>query len=63
MTGLKTLISRFCKEESGQSTTEYILILVLVLMIFNKVKGKVVQIIEGSTTKLDSGLTDAMKFE
>lgn len=61
MNRLKSIITRFCKEENGQSTTEYILILVLVLMIFNKVKQKVVQAVDTSAGSFEDKLTDALK--
>lgn len=59
---LKKSAVQFISDESGQSTTEYILILALVVMIAMKVKTKLGSTLEGAVGTLDekiqSGLGD-----
>lgn len=52
MDNWKRQIKRFAQEEDGQTTTEYILMLVVVVTIFVKFKDK----FNGVITKLFSGL-------
>lgn len=48
-------------DESGQSTTEYILILVVVVAIALKFKEKIGQKIESATDTLGTRIDDALK--
>lgn len=57
---LKQSIVRFFRDEEGQSTTEYILILAVVVMIALKFKTQVGKLIEGRVNTLES---DLMKFD
>jgi Flp pilus assembly pilin Flp len=51
-----TRIRRRLRDRSGQSTTEYILILAIVVMIASKMRSKLNQSIEGTITKLDASI-------
>lgn len=61
MKRFKGLIQRFVKEESGQSTTEYILILAVVVMIAMKFRSKFSNTMDGAVNNLDSKLNEAFK--
>ncbi len=56
MENLKTNLKRFLRDEEGQSTTEYILILAVVVMIAMKFKDQVGKLIGGRIDKLGSEL-------
>jgi len=53
----KSLVGRFIADERGQSTTEYILILAVVVMIAMKFREKFVATMTKATDKLDSDMT------
>jgi Flp pilus assembly pilin Flp len=53
----------FYKDESGQSTTEYILILLVVVTIALKFKGQFTQILSGMLDKLGGKLNDATQVD
>ena len=53
---LLTKIRRRFKDRSGQSTTEYILILAIVVMIASKMRSKLDRSISGTIDKLDSSI-------
>jgi hypothetical protein len=53
---LLTRIRRRFKDRSGQSTTEYILILAIVVMIASKMRSKLDRSISGTIDKLDSSI-------
>ena len=53
-------LDRFIRDEEGQSTTEYILILAVVVMIAMKFKDKVGTLIGGRIERLS---TDLSKFD
>ena len=57
----KNIIKRFVADESGQSTTEYILILFLAFMIFSKIKGPIIKVVEGLTTGVEDKARDAFQ--
>jgi Flp pilus assembly pilin Flp len=52
----KKIFSNFWKDERGQSTTEYILILSVVVMIAMKFKSKFGNVVSGMVDKLGSDL-------
>ena len=53
---LLTKIRRRFKDRSGQSTTEYILILAIVVMIASKMRSKLDRSISGTIDKLDASI-------
>jgi Flp pilus assembly pilin Flp len=53
---LLTKIRRRFKDRRGQSTTEYILILAIVVMIASKMRSKLDRSISGTIDKLDSSI-------
>mgnify|MGYP003352779820 CR=1 FL=1 len=55
----KSALSRLLHEESGQSMTEYILILAMVLMIFSKLKGVFLNRIMTMVNKVGTGMEQA----
>ena len=57
---MKTLLRDFIREEEGQSTTEYILILAVVVMIAMKFKEKIGMLIGN---RIDTLSTDLNKFD
>ncbi|MBC7386616.1 MAG: hypothetical protein H7301_10720 [Cryobacterium sp.] len=59
---LKQSLERFFRDETGQSTTEYILILAVVVMIAMKFKDQVGKLISNRVDKLgdDLGKFDQM---
>ncbi|MBL7716037.1 MAG: hypothetical protein JNL01_11285 [Bdellovibrionales bacterium] len=61
MKNLKTLLQKLVREESGQSTTEYILILAVVVMIAMKFRAKFSNTMDGAVNNLDSKLNEAFK--
>ncbi len=56
MANLNANFKRFLRDEEGQSTTEYILILAVVVMIAMKFKDQVGKLIGGRIDKLGSEL-------
>jgi Flp pilus assembly pilin Flp len=56
------LLTRFSRDERGQSTTEYILMLAVVVMIAMKFKsvflGKITGIVDNLGTKIDGVVSD-----
>ena len=56
------MLARFVREESGQSMTEYILILAMVLMIFSKLKGvflgKIMNMVNNVGKDMDTASSD-----
>jgi len=54
------LVRRFWRDERGQSTTEYILILSVVVMIAMKFKGMFKQQMESAVTKLGGDINQVM---
>ncbi len=63
MSTLKRQLDRFLGDERGQSTTEYILILSVVVMVAMKFKGifqgKLLGIITDLGQKIDDGVKDS----
>jgi len=57
---LRKQLKRFLKDESGQTTTEYILILAVVVALAIKFKGVFGKKLEGALNKMDSKLDDAL---
>ena len=51
-----TKLRRRFRDRSGQSTTEYILILAIVVMIASKMRSKLDRSISGTIDKLDSSI-------
>ncbi len=54
-------ISKFLKDESGQTTTEYILILAVIVTIFMQFRKKLLNIINKLFGQLDSATNEAVK--
>lgn len=59
---LTVVTKEFLKDESGQTTTEYILILAVIVTIFIQFKGKLKKVLDkllgGLDTATDSALED-----
>lgn len=60
MKNLET-IKQFLKDESGQTTTEYILILAVIVTIFMQFRKKLLAIINKLFGSLDSATNDAIQ--
>jgi Flp pilus assembly pilin Flp len=60
MKQLETL-QKFLKDESGQTTTEYILILAVIVTIFMQFRRRLLTIITKLFGKLDQATDDAVK--
>lgn len=54
---LITRIRRKLQDRKGQSTTEYILILAIVVMIASKMKGKLTGVLDDKVDKLQKDIT------
>jgi Flp pilus assembly pilin Flp len=52
MLKLNNLIRRLWKDESAQGTSEYILLLVVVIAVAFLFKGKIISIVEGQMDKI-----------
>ncbi len=61
MTRIRRRYDRLLKNRSGQSTTEYILILAIVVMIASKMKGQLQSTFNKAATNMDSAVEDAFK--
>ena len=59
MTNFKKRFQQFFSDETGQSTTEYILILAVVVMIAMKFKGKMNQTMDTQMNNLNNTLNKA----
>ena len=57
--GASRTLWRLVRDESGQSMTEYILILAMVLMIFSKLKGVFLEKIMGMVKKVGDDMGEA----
>lgn len=55
-----TKVKNFLRDESGQTTTEYILILAVIVTIFMQFRKKLLTIINKLFTGLDSATDDAL---
>lgn len=55
---LITRMRRRLQNKQGQSTTEYVLILAIVVMLASKMKGRVDKIFGDSTSKMDKALRE-----
>lgn len=55
------LLKKFIADESGQSSTEYILILFLAFMVFTKIKDKLQPIIKGLTDGVENKSNNVLK--
>lgn len=53
---LITRIRNRLKDRKGQSTTEYVLILAIVVMMASKMKKQISGIVEGSTKQIDKAM-------
>ncbi len=60
---LKSQIKRFAREETGQTTTEYILMLVVIVTIFVKFKKQLNRIITNLMGGLESKAGEAMQMD
>lgn len=60
MKGFVSHLRAFWRDEEGQSTTEYILILAAVVLMARKFSGKLNDIITNLTGKLDQNVSDTM---
>jgi Flp pilus assembly pilin Flp len=58
---IKQLCTRLIKDEEGQTTTEYILILAIAVMIAMKFKGTFVGKVEGFSNELGGGIDKQIK--
>jgi len=56
--GFLTRLRRKLKDRKGQSTTEYILILAIVVMIASKMKTKLLSTVEGTMGTIDKNMAD-----
>lgn len=61
MLTMKNTLKKFLSDESGQSSTEYILILFLAFMVFSKLKEKIKPIIENLLNGTADKGNDALK--
>ena len=63
--GMKSLetVQKFLKDESGQTTTEYILILAVIVTIFMQFRKRLLSIITKLFKGLDSATDQAMEFQ
>ena len=64
--GIMTKLRRRWKDRSGQSTTEYILILAIVVMIASKMKGKLQTAVDQGVNNVSGVIndqTDKKNFE
>ena len=55
------IIKKFIADESGQSSTEYILILFLAFMVFTKLKDQLKTIVGNLLTKTEQKSTDVLQ--
>lgn len=60
---LKVKIKQFVKDESGQTTTEYILILAVIITIFMQFRTKLLKVLNGIFGQLDSATEDVIMEE
>lgn len=60
---MTTWIRRFWQEEDGQSTTEYILILAVVVMIAMKFKGVILGRMEKAAENLGTQIDNALEVQ
>ena len=60
---MTSLLRRFFREESGQSTTEYILILAVVVMIAMKFKGVILGRMQTASNELGTKIDKALQEE
>ncbi len=56
---MKAMLKKFLRDESGQSTTEYILILFVVVMVAMKFKGRFEKTMDNASNMLDGKLNEA----
>jgi len=57
---LKNSLKKFWQDDTGQSTTEYILILAVVVMIAMKFRTQIGKVLEGAVDKLEGDITTAI---
>lgn len=55
MANLKSFFARLWKDESGQGTAEYVLLIAIVVGLVIMFKGKIVQLIKGKTEEIGAG--------
>jgi hypothetical protein len=60
MTRIRARFNRLLKSRAGQSTTEYILILAIVVMIASKLKSTLTSTIGNQADKLDQSMSTIM---
>ncbi len=60
---LKVKIKQFVQDESGQTTTEYILILAVIITIFMQFRTKLLKVLNGIFGQLDSATEDVIMEE
>ncbi len=60
---LKVKIKQFVQDESGQTTTEYILILAVIITIFMQFRTKLLKVLNGIFGQLDTATEDVIMEE
>lgn len=60
---LRVKIKQFVQDESGQTTTEYILILAVIITIFMQFRTKLLKVLNGIFGQLDSATEDVIMEE
>lgn len=56
MTKVKTFLKNLWKDESGQGTAEYVLLLVIVVALVLMFRGKIMELIKGKLEEIGSGM-------
>ncbi|GIL18802.1 MAG: hypothetical protein BroJett040_25530 [Oligoflexia bacterium] len=56
MTKVKTFFKNLWKDESGQGTAEYVLLLVIVVALVLMFRGKIMELIKGKLEEIGSGM-------
>ncbi len=60
---LKVKTKQFVQDESGQTTTEYILILAVIITIFMQFRTKLLKVLNGIFGQLDTATEDVIMEE
>lgn len=58
LTKIRRRWNRVIKDRKGQSTTEYILILAIVVMLATKMKGTLSNLLDAKTSKLETDISN-----
>ncbi|MCO5143533.1 MAG: Flp family type IVb pilin [Oligoflexia bacterium] len=60
---MKTVMRQFIRDESGQTTVEYMLILAVIVTIFMQFRTKMTGMLKKIFQGLDSATDEALEFE